>query len=154
MFGGPFGAFRSKSRHFFDETSEAYKAIGNILRLRKERLVLRRGRQYLRQISRDGRTFFVPQLLGTELRSVVAWSRILSDEEMLLAFNTSSSAERVYAIVDAEINATIPEYRCLYSTDPNQLDGQARLTSTDWGARIAEISVPPGGFTIWGTRRT
>jgi glycosidase len=149
MFGGPFGAFRSKGRHFFDENAPAYTSIRDILAVRKQHKVLRRGRQYLRPISRDGQDFYIPEVLGNEMRSVVAWSRILSDDEMLLALNTSSSLERVFAIVDARINANVSRFRCLYSTDPNQLGSHASLTSPASGARIAEIRVPPNGFTIW-----
>lgn len=149
MFGGPFGAFRSKSRHFFDEGNPAYTAIRDLLRVRSEHLVLRRGRQYLRDISFDGVTFFVPQVVGSEMRSVVAWSRILSDTEMLVAFNTSAQLLRVHALVDAGINANIPRFRCVYSTDSDQIDAVAPLSSTAWGARSAEIRVPANGFTIW-----
>ena len=51
MFGGPFGAFRSHGRHFFLEDETVYRELGKIHRLRREQLPLRRGRQFLRQIS-------------------------------------------------------------------------------------------------------
>ncbi len=151
MFGGHFGAFRSKNRHFFDEKHPAYQAISAILALRAkpEQLVLRRGRQYQRQISVNGTDFFYPGLHGQAMRSVVAWSRLLSDQERLVALNTDSAPRTVFCVVDAQLNAATPNYRCLYSTDPTQADATALLSTTILGARIAEITVPGRGFTIW-----
>jgi glycosidase len=61
MFGGDFRAFESRDRHFFDETRFVYQELAKILRLHRDNLVVRRGRQYLREISGDGRNFGVPR---------------------------------------------------------------------------------------------
>jgi hypothetical protein len=57
MFGGEFGAFGSRQRHCSDETAPAYGALAKVIALRKQRLALRRGRQYLRPISGNGIDF-------------------------------------------------------------------------------------------------
>ncbi len=152
LFGGPFGAFRSTARHCFDEDAPAYKAIRDILSLRAKHPALRRGRQYLRELSRDRHCFYLPEVLGDRMRSIVAWSRILSEQEILLALNTSDTTERVYAIVDARLNASLEAYTCLYSTDEAQTGTRAALSRTQSSAVVAEITVPPHGFTIWGAR--
>ena len=57
MFGGEFGAFRSRGRHFFNEDQPVYRQLAEIHKLRRDQLTLRRGRQFLRQISGDGVNF-------------------------------------------------------------------------------------------------
>lgn len=44
MFGGAFGAFRTKGVHFFNEENPVYQELGTILKIRKEKKVLSRGR--------------------------------------------------------------------------------------------------------------
>ncbi len=64
MFGGEFGAFRSRGRHVFDEAAPLYTATAALLALRRAEPALRRGRQYLREISADGSAFGVPTGFG------------------------------------------------------------------------------------------
>ena len=95
MFGGAFGAFRSSGRHVFDETHPVYAALARLLALRRRMPVLRFGRQYLRPLSGDGLGFGLPRRIGEgRMTSVVAWSRLLNDEEVVCAVNTDVDAER------------------------------------------------------------
>src|SRR4029450_9493405 len=48
----------------------------------------RRGRQALHPISGDGVNFGLPHRLGERMRSLVCWSRLLVDQEVLVALNT------------------------------------------------------------------
>lgn len=64
MFGGAFGPFRSKERHCFVESSAVYQHLAELSGIREKEMALRRGRQYLREISGDGMTFGYPQKLG------------------------------------------------------------------------------------------
>ena len=57
LFGGGFGPFRSQGRHVFTETTYLYTEIARMLSLRQQCATLRRGRQYLREISLEGRKF-------------------------------------------------------------------------------------------------
>jgi glycosidase len=91
MFGGRFGGLGTQGRHFFNEDGELYRALAALIDLRKKLLPLRRGRQVLHQISGDGATFGVPHRLGDRPRSLVSWSRLFIDEEVLVAFNTDES---------------------------------------------------------------
>ena len=54
MFGGPFGSFQSVNRHFFNEDHPVYRFVRELCRLRRRDMALRRGRQYLRQVSGTG----------------------------------------------------------------------------------------------------
>ena len=93
MFGGPFGSQQSNNHHFFNEQHPAYQMIHILSDLRKDHIALRRGRQYLRQVSATGAEddFHFPQPLGGELRWIVAWSRIFADREYLCAVNTDAT---------------------------------------------------------------
>jgi len=42
----------------------------------------------LRPISGDGANFGLPRKIGNELRSIIPWSRIFNNKEILLAINT------------------------------------------------------------------
>src|SRR6056297_2023279 len=89
MFGGKFGAFRSQNEHFFNKDTSLYKGIKNIMSLRDENVPLKHGRQYLRPITYSSdQEFFIPQKEDEErITDVIAWSRVLSEEEYILAVN-------------------------------------------------------------------
>lgn len=153
MFGGPFGAFRSKERHFFDESSDLFRELADILKLREEKLVLRRGRQYLREISGDGVNFDLPRVMGGRMLSVVAWSRILDKTEMVLAVNTDpDNARKAWVLVDAGLHPAGSRLRCVYSTRHG--DEGAVLTVQRKGAAgdiaAVELEVPAAGFVVLG----
>src|SRR5262245_66477002 len=88
MFGGRFGGKCTRHRHFFDEDAALYKALSELIDLRKKLLPLRRGRQMLHEISGDGFAFGLPRLMGERMRSIVAWSRLFVDQEVLVDFST------------------------------------------------------------------
>ena len=44
MFGGAFGAFRTRDLHFFDEEGAVYRELAKILEIRAQKMILRRGR--------------------------------------------------------------------------------------------------------------
>jgi hypothetical protein len=148
MFGGTFGAFRSRDRHCFIEDRPLYRELAAVLALRRERLALRRGRQYLRPISGNGVDFGPPHLLGGELRSIVPWSRIFVNAEVLLAINTDpQAATTAWATIDDGLHAAGDELRCLYSTDRAQV-GQA-VTIEARNGKAVQLTVPPAGFAAY-----
>src|SRR5207302_1585594 len=102
MFGGEFGAFESKGAHFFNEDNRVYQELSKILKIRSEKLPLRLGRQFLRPISSDGQQFGLPQMIDSQIRSIIPWSRILCDMEILLAINTDpDNYKTAWVTVDA-----------------------------------------------------
>jgi glycosidase len=152
MFGGPFGAFRSRGRHFFDEKGYVYRELAAILKMREQKLVLRRGRQYLREISGDGTTFGLPSKIGGRLLSVVAWSRILDSLEMVLAVNTDPDNPRTaWVLVDANLHPPGSTLACAYSTDPAQvgLKLNVQQKGTNGSVAAVELTVPAAGFVVW-----
>jgi hypothetical protein len=149
MFGGKFGAFRSASRHCFNEDSYIYLELAEILAIRKNEVVLRRGRQYLREISGDGVNFGLPQVLGDKMLSVVAWSRIFDDREMLLAINTdSNNARGAWVTIDNNLHDEGCPLKCIYSTEKKQIGQELKIANIN--GKAVFLTVPPAGFVIFG----
>lgn len=95
-----FGAFGTAGQHCFDTFSPAYKRIRHLTQTRSAFPALRFGRQYLRPISYLGRPFDICS--GGE---IIAWSRILHDEEIVIVFNPHGSQMRgADILVDASLN--------------------------------------------------
>jgi len=150
MFGGAFGPFRSRGRHGFDEDGPVYKPLARLLALRKQKIALRRGRQYLREISGDGQTFGLPQPIGGQMRSIVPWSRLFNDQETLLALNTDPDGPAAaWAVVDAGLHHDGDRLKCIFSTDDAQVDQEATVTQMPGGAKAVWLRVPVAGFVIY-----
>ncbi|KAJ4289230.1 hypothetical protein N0V90_011572 [Kalmusia sp. IMI 367209] len=147
MFGGTFGAFRTKSHHFFNASTPFYKQISEICAVRKKFLTLRRGRQYLREISADGKHFGYPMVLGDRMKSVVAWSRILGTEELLCAINTDvEKSLNVYVTVDAKLHGEGEVLRYVYNS--SGADALKEVRILDLNGKAVSLAVPPAGFVI------
>src|ERR1019366_9085167 len=92
-----FGPFGTSGQHCFDSGSAAYVRTAALISARQAYPVLRYGRQYQRPISNFLAPFAFPP--GGEL---IAWSRILDDEEALCIVNGNGSAARgADVLVDA-----------------------------------------------------
>jgi hypothetical protein len=153
MFGGAFGSFQSTSRHFFDEQHEAYRFLQELTALRRSHIALRRGRQYLRQVSASGSEgdFWFPQPIGGRLRWVVAWSRIFADSEFVCAVNTDPGQPiTAWVTLDHGLNPPGTSMECLLSTDGGA-KGSAVIVEAKNGSAI-RITVPAAGFVVYHAR--
>ncbi|MBU2664985.1 hypothetical protein KOI35_15890 [Actinoplanes bogorensis] len=149
MFGGEFGPFGSRGGHAFDEDNPIYQQLARVLRLRSETPALRRGRQYLREISGDGESFGLPRVLGSRMLSVVAWSRILANTEMVAAINTDpASARTAWVTVDSGLHSLGDGLTCRFSTVAADEGRTAQVEARN--GRAISITVPPGGFVVYG----
>lgn len=148
MFGGEYGAFQSRGRHFFREDAPVYRELARILQIRREKLALRRGRQYLREISGNGLDFGLPRRMGRDLRSVVPWSRLFDESELLLAINTDADhTQTAWVTIDNGLHRAGDRLRCLYSTDPAQIGRTIGIESRN--GKAVRLSVPPAGFVVY-----
>lgn len=96
-----FGPFGTAGRHCFDENHPAYRRIAAAAAVRQKYPALRCGRQYLRCISFLDKPFDV---YGPG--EIVAWSRILDDEELLCVLNPNGTEQRgADIVVDTSLNA-------------------------------------------------
>ena len=152
MFGGEFGAFRTRGRHFFDEQYPVYRELSKILALRRDKIALRRGRQYLCQISGDGGNFGYPAVLGGRMRSIVPWQRLFDDQQILLALNTDPDQQRTaWVSLDAGQHTEGASLTCLYSSEAAQV-GQELVVQNPDGRKVVSLSVPAAGFVIYEGR--
>jgi glycosidase len=95
-----FGPFGTMGHHCFDPAAPAYVRIAALIAARKTFPLLRYGRQYPREISNFGAPFALPP--GGEL---IAWSRVLDDEEALCVVNGhGQDARGGQVVVDAGLN--------------------------------------------------
>jgi len=151
MFGGEFGAFRSRGRHFFNEDQSVYQELAKIHKLRSNQMTLRRGRQFLRQISSpgDGVSFGFPQVMGGRMLSVVAWSRIFNDNELLCAINTDPDhSTTAFVTMDNDLHAAGSQITCLYSTNAADIGQKLQVQARNGKAVL--LTVPPAGFVVYG----
>jgi hypothetical protein len=153
MFGGKFGGLCTQVRHFFNEESKLYRALAALIDLRKKLLPLRRGRQVLHQIYADGVSFGVPHRLGERMRSLVSWSRLFIDAEVLVAINTDESRPlTLYSTVAPIFRVEGDQLHLIFWYAP-QASSQAppsSVTVERKGNLLAvRMTLPPGGFAMY-----
>ncbi|MEW5804436.1 MAG: alpha-amylase family glycosyl hydrolase [bacterium] len=157
MFGGTFGAFETSGCHFFNPDHPTYLRIAALSRVRgRNDLIgrtLRRGRQYFRQTSVQGRPFSFPG--GGEL---VAWSRILLNQEVIIALNTNGIQSRGADItVDSSLHPVNSAVSVFYRGDwsdaelKNPPTGRTiPVQSAQDGRASIRIDLPPAGMAVLG----
>jgi glycosidase len=152
MFGGKFGGLCTQGRHFFTENGELYQALAALIDLRKKLLPLRRGRQVLHQISADGVTFGVPHRLGDRMRSLVSWSRLFTDEEVLVAFNTDESHPvTAYSTVSPLFRVDGDQLQRIFWYAPKTASPPPSLVTVERRSDLLAVrmTVPPAGFVMY-----
>jgi len=129
----------------FPENSPFYVAIQQMSAVRNSEPALRYGRYYFRQVSGDQVHFGFSPFNG----GVLAWSRILADEERTVVANTSTTAQlNLSVVVDATLAGTAAP-RVLYSNkkDPAGPGAIATLpnamvTQDDGTISVGAVVVP------------
>ncbi len=142
-----FGPFGSSGHHFFDPKFPVYRSIAAMAAVRRAFPALRHGRQYLRQMALPDEKLedFDFYGAGYETRGggrldgqIVAWSRILDDEEILCLFNSHGCRSRsADVLVDGILNRT---------------DGRGRMTVIFNSAREARRSKSRSGSYRKGSK--
>jgi hypothetical protein len=118
-----------------------------LLERRRDRAVPARGRQYLREISGNGTDFGFPRGFGGELCSVVPWSRLFVDDEVLLAINTDPDRpSTAWVTIDDAVHTTGSTLACRYATDPAQIGDT--LTVESRNGKAVRLTVPPAGLVV------
>jgi len=111
----------------FDKASFYYRQISRMAAVRNAQPALRYGRFYFRPISGNHTDFGV----STFPNGVLAFSRILNDEEVIVVANTSTTDSRALdVIVDSNLSRPGDVYRILYSNKsapsaPSPVQGKA-----------------------------
>ncbi|HEX9063028.1 MAG TPA: alpha-amylase family glycosyl hydrolase [Clostridia bacterium] len=152
MFGGSFGAFRSSGRHFFNEDIFTYKEIAKLLEIRRKNKIILGGRQYLREISGNGLDFGYPQGFGGKLLSIVAWSRVFNDIEVVIAFNTDMyNTQSSWVLIDKALHNSGDKFSCIYSSNDKSKEGEQLTVESKKNNEVnaLKITVPACGFLIY-----
>jgi glycosidase len=163
MFGGRFGGKRTRGVHFFDEDAPLFQALSKLCELRHKWIALRRGRQYVHEISGDGMHFGPPVKFGDRLHTLVAWSRVVADHEMLVVFNTDEiSAHELYSTLNPNLRAEGDELRLLFSHTPESgvepietpRHALPKLkVERRHGVLCTRLALGPAGIAIYGAER-
>jgi glycosidase len=96
----------------FDKQNSFFKAVRNISAVRAEQPALRYGRQYFREISGNNVEFSI----SATAPGVIAFSRILNDEEIIVIANASTqNGFSGFVIVDYSLNPPGAVFKVLYS---------------------------------------
>ncbi len=158
MFGGTFGSFGSRDRHFFNENNWIYRAISDLLALRTREISLRRGRQYLRKISGDGRSFDFPARYEGRMNTVIAWSRMFQNQpEIICAINTDYwNWTETWVTIDAGTHSVGDRLKCLYAFQPPDPGSEtppkldiAPVETVQLNGLSVRLRVPPAGIVIF-----
>ena len=127
-----------------------YRNLASLLAVRRNSLAPRRGRQYLREISGDGATFGVPTMVGAQIRSVVAWSRLFLDQEWLCAINTDAGGSRAaWVNVDAGLSPPGSRFVCRYASNPARVGTTLSVESVA-GRSAVWLDLPAAGCIVYG----
>ena len=129
----------------FPENSPFYLAIQQMSAVRNSEPALRYGRYYFRPVSGDQVHFGFSPFNG----GVLAWSRILADEERTIVANTSTTAQlNLSVVVDATLAGTASP-RVLYSNKkgpvgpgPIAILPNAVVTQYDGTTSVGAVAVP------------
>jgi glycosidase len=138
MFGGQWGAFNSSGQHFFNPDNTIYQGIRAVAQVREQQAALRYGRQYFRETSQDGGQFSPAIQPG----GVLAWSRILDTEEVLVVMNLDAQDNTRFVTVDSRLSAAGG-----IMTDLLNPADQYGIADNN-GRACVEISLPAHGLAI------
>ncbi|MBS1681547.1 MAG: neopullulanase [Cytophagales bacterium] len=81
---------QDKVTNSLNTSSKIYKCISEIAEIRKHSSILKFGHMHMRKISTDGKYFHLPECE----KCLIAFSRVLFDQEIVVAFNSSPTEER------------------------------------------------------------
>jgi glycosidase len=134
-----FGAFGTVGAHCFDPQHPAYVRIAALAAARRDYHVLRHGRQYLRPISIFGSAF--------EVRGpgeLIAWSRILDDEEAVCVVNAHGlEARGANILVDSALNPPGSEMTVIANT-AEAAHREAFVGAHPVGSSVPVLRTPEG----------
>ncbi|MEO5603846.1 MAG: hypothetical protein ABIR06_23210 [Cyclobacteriaceae bacterium] len=134
-------SLRDGTTNVLNKNNPIYKELAILANIRESKAVLKFGRMYMRESSHDGKNF---QLPGTP-DCMLAFSRILYDEEMLIVYNDSlSSDDEEYIGVDRHLNPEGSVFRFCYGGT-----GKVHVLKNEDGIRhFIKLRLKPGQFVI------
>jgi glycosidase len=125
----------------FDQGSKFFGEIRRIAQVRAAQAALRYGRFYFRPVSGDGHSFAVSGFTP----GVVAFSRILNDQEVLVAANTSTSQQiALDLIVEIQLSSEGDQFQVLFSNQETPILPQPVRIATHGSVTVQEVDGSTG----------
>lgn len=146
----------------FDCQHRFFESLQQLARVRANEPALRYGRQYFRPVSGDGVNFG----LSTSAPGIVAFARILQDQEVLVVANTSTQAAwEGDVIVDSASNSANSTFALRFTNKPQhagatplsvqeRVRGSVRINEVNGSVgtgpiKIVRVTLEPMEIQIW-----
>ena len=128
-----------------NKSARIYKEIAIIAAIRKLSPVLKFGRMYMRELSDDGKNFHLPIFK----KCLLAFSRVLYDQEIIVAYNSSlTDQDEEYILVDPMLNPEGSKFRFIYGQS-----GHISVLRNEEGDRhFIKLKLEPAQFVILSNR--
>lgn len=123
----------------FDRQHPFYRWIQQVTRVRDSEPAMRYGRQYFRPVSGDGIHFGI----ANSAHGIVALSRILQDQEVLVVANTNTQLPWAgEVVVDAAINAANATFAQRFTNKPENLNANphAITEKAEGSVEVTEVN--------------
>jgi glycosidase len=145
----------------FDEEHALYRQLRSLSRLREEQVALRFGRLYFRQVSGNGQDFGFSSGIG----GLVAFSRVVSDIEVLVIANTSTRKRfDGHVLQDPDLNRHPRKMHVVYSnlgtarsTTVQQISGARFFCGAQFkgsaDAAALPVRVAPMEVQVWAPKQ-
>ena len=124
-----------------NKSGSIYQSISKIAAIRKKSTVLKFGHMHMRKISSDGTNFHLPECE----KCLIAYSRVLFDQEIVVVFNSSTSeAKEEYVTVKQQPHAEESFFKFLYGNT-----GKVQVLENPEGSRqFIKLYLKPMQFVI------
>lgn len=136
----------------FNEDADLYRALAALIDLRKKLLPLRRGRQVLHQVTDDDAWFAADDGRRDRGNTLISWSRLFMDEEVLVALNTDLARPTTrYSTVAPTFRVEGDEFRRIYWYAPQPVSPPPSSLTVERknGMLAVRLTVPPAGFLMY-----
>lgn len=122
-------------------SGKIYQRISEIAAIRKQSSILKFGHMHMRKISTDGKFFHLPECE----KCLIAFSRVLFDHEIVVAFNSSTVEEKEeYVTVKQQPTAKKHSYKFLFGGT-----GEAEVLENNDGSRhFVKLKLRPMQFVM------
>jgi len=141
----PMFCLEDSETNFLNRESAIYREISKIALVNRRHPAVRFGRMYFREVSSNGKDFGLPRNQPCTL----AFSRILANEEVLIAYNTSTTEAREdYVIVDGALHKAGDSLEFLYGGEGTVT--VERHPDPQNGSLFVRLPLEPMQFVILG----
>jgi len=134
-------SLENKELNTLNKSCLIYKEIAHLAQIRKDYAVLKFGRMYMRALSDDGQNFSLP----VSQKNLLAFSRVLYDEEFVIAYNISQTdPDEEYILVDPLLNPQGSRFAFIYGDK-----GHVSVLCNEDGSRhFIRLKLAAGQFVI------